>query len=106
MDDSVPHQDFAPIPQTLEMDMSVGEMGESGNSNENPLTRNRRSPYNYGYTYNTRRGHGSGYGYGYRNYGHGHHGCYNCGRPRRPLRTAVVVGGAAFAGGFIGSSLG
>ena len=63
----------------------------------------KRSPYyNYGYSYYGRRGYGRGYGYGSR-YG----GCYNCGyRPGRALGAALLVGGAAFTGGYIGSRIG
>ena len=68
---------------------------------ENSLTRSKRSPYSYGYRYSTGRGYRSGYGHGSR-YGN----CYNCHRPGRVLGTASVVGGAALAGGFIGSALG
>ena len=68
---------------------------------ENSLKRSKRSPYSYGYRYNTGRGYGSGYGHGSR-YGN----CYNCHRPGRVLGTAAVVGGAAFAGGVIGSAFG
>ena len=63
----------------------------------------KRSPYyNYGYSYYGRRGYGRGYGYGSR-YG----GCYNCGyRPGRAVGAALLVGGAAFTGGLIGSRIG
>ena len=66
-------------------------------------------PYNYGYRYSTGRGFGAGYGSGYRGYGgYGYggygNGGYGYGRGRL-LRAAVVVGGAALAGGLIGSSL-
>ena len=67
------------------------------------LKRSAYSPYGYGYSYYGPRGYGSGYGSG-ASYGGG---CYNCGyRPGRALRAGLVVGGAAFAGGFIGSRLG
>ena len=64
----------------------------------------KRSPYyNYGYSYYGRRGYGRGYGYGSRYGG----GCYNCGyRPGRAVGAALLVGGAAFTGGFIGSRIG
>ena len=65
-----------------------------------PVARSKRS-YNYGYSYNTGRGYGSGYGHGTR---HGH--CHNCHHPGRALGAAVVVGGAALAGGLIGSAVG
>ena len=58
-------------------------------------------PYGYGYSYYGPRGYGSGYGSGAR-YG----SCYNCYRPGRALAAGLVVGGAAFTGGFIGSRLG
>ena len=63
--------------------------------------RSAYQPYGYGYSYYGARGYGSGYGSGAR-YG----GCYNCYPRRRPLAAALVVGGAAFTGGFIGSRLG
>ena len=73
------------------------ELGQHG--------RYKRSPYyNYGYNYYGPRGYGGGYGYGSR-YGGGCYncGCYNCGRR---VGAALLVGGAAFTGGFIGARLG
>ena len=91
------------------------------------LTRNKRSPepkpffgfgrrygyysqpYSYGYSYG--RGFGGGYGgYGYRSFGgyggySGYGGYGGFGRGRL-LRAGLVVGGAALAGGLIGSALG
>ena len=63
-------------------------------------------PYGYQYSYSTGRGYGSGYGYGTR-YG-GYDGCYNCyyPRPGRRLRAGLLIGGAAFTGGLLGSRLG
>ena len=63
-------------------------------------------PYGYQYSYSTGRGYGSGYGYGTR-YG-GYDGCYNCyyPRPGRRLRAGLLIGGAAFAGGLLGSRIG
>ena len=63
-------------------------------------------PYGYQYSYSTGRGYGSGYGYGTR-YG-GYDGCYNCYNPRpgRRLRAGLLIGGAAFAGGLLGSRIG
>ena len=61
-------------------------------------------PYGYQYSYST--GRGSGYGYGTRYGGYG--GCYNCyyPRPGRRLRAGLLIGGAAFAGGLLGSRIG
>ena len=85
-----------------QMPPTVGvQIGNQIIAAENSLSRSKRSPYSYGYRYSTGRGHGSGYGHGSR-YGN----CYNCRRPGRVLGTAAVVGGAAFAGGFIGSAVG
>lgn len=63
-------------------------------------------PYGYQYSYSTGRGYGSGYGSGTR-YG-GYDGCYNCyyPRPGRRLRAGLLIGGAAFAGGLLGSRIG
>ena len=72
------------------------------NGQTDQLQRLKRSPYyNYGYSYNNGRSHGSGHGHGSR-YNH----CHNCHHHVRPLRAAVVVGGAALAGGLIGSAVG
>ena len=71
----------------------------------NPLHRVKRYSYYqpYGYSsytsYNTGRYYGTGYGYG----GYGHR---RRPRPGRVLGAAVLVGGAAFTGGLIGSRLG
>ena len=67
---------------------------------------NPYQPYGYQYSYSTGRGYGSGYGYGTR-YG-GYDGCYNCyyPRPGRRLRAGLLIGGAAFAGGLLGSRIG
>ena len=68
--------------------------------NEEPTinARFKRSPTFYRYRYP--------YPYSYPSYSYS---CYNCYPPRRPARVAgaaVVVGGAAFTGGFIGGRLG
>ena len=80
----------------------IQHLNEPNQVQDQPL-RVRRSPYyNYGYNYNNGRSYGSGYGSGSR---YGHH-CHNCYRPGRAVGAAVVVGGAALAGGLIGSAVG
>ena len=97
-------------------DETIGEENSADNSllirneispDHEPVGRFKRSsyyqPYSYGYRYNTGRGYGAGYGYGSR-YGYGG---YRYGRrPGRVFGGAVLVGGAALAGGVIGSSFG
>ena len=68
------------------------------NEEPNINSRFKRSPTFYRYRYP--------YPYSYPSYSYS---CYNCYPPRRPGRVAgaaVVVGGAAFTGGFIGGRLG
>ena len=78
------------------------------------LKRQKRSPLFFGRSYGYGgygRGFGSdygyggygGYGYGGRGYGYGGYGYGGGGR--RLLRAGLIVGGAAFAGGFLGGRL-
>ena len=69
----------------------------------NEIIRRKRSPY---YSYSYVNGHGSGHGYGTRYPNPGPRPPYPGYYPRpHPVARAAVVGGAAFAGSLVGSSI-